>query len=59
MPSEQGVSQFKPCEGADTMQTSEEVAERFFLTGGDASELFDKFEEALNEIIPRAFRADS
>ena len=32
------------------MQAREEVASGFFVTGGDASELFDKIEKALDEI---------
>jgi hypothetical protein len=32
------------------MQAREEIASGFFVAGGDASELFDKIEEALNEI---------
>jgi hypothetical protein len=32
------------------MQAREEVASGFFVAGGDASELFDKIEKALDEI---------
>src|SRR5574340_1118730 len=32
------------------MQTSEEIARGFFVTGGDASELFDELKETLDEV---------
>src|SRR5271170_6929719 len=47
------MSSFKPSEGAGgagPMQAREEVASGFFVAGGDASELFDKIEKALDEI---------
>ena len=32
------------------MQAGEEIARSFFITGGDASELFDELKETLDEI---------
>ena len=41
----QGVSSFEPSEGADQMQAGEEIAGSFFVTGRDASELFDELKK--------------
>ena len=45
-----GVSSFEPSEGADQMRAGEEIAGSFFVTGCDASELFDELKETLDEV---------
>ena len=44
------MSSFEPGKGADQMQACEEVASGFFVAGCDAPELFDKIEEAFDQI---------
>ena len=44
------MSSFEPSEGADEMESCEEVAGGFFITGCDTSEVLDGIEEALDEI---------
>ena len=45
------MSSFEPGQGADQMQSGEEIARGFFVAGRDASsELFDELKETLDEV---------
>ena len=44
------MSSFEPGQGADQMETGAEILGGLLVARGDASELFDKLEEAFDEI---------
>jgi hypothetical protein len=46
----QGVSSFKPSQGADQMEAREKVAGGFFIARGDASKLFDVLEKTFDQV---------
>ena len=44
------MSSIEPSEGAGEMDTCEIVARGLFVSGGDSSEVFERVEEALDEV---------
>lgn len=44
------MTSFKPSEGADQVQASEEISRRIFVAGRDAPELLYVIEEALDQV---------
>jgi hypothetical protein len=44
------VSSFKPSKGASEVEASEEISSGLFVTGCNASELFETIEETLEKI---------